>query len=171
MILPTLPLAACFAFGAALGPTDAVAVGSLSGRIDIPERSMNILSGEGLINDASGVTAFQFALAALLTGSFSPVEAAGTLVISSIGGALVGIVLVLLKQQIVHLLETAVAKDVTGYLLIELLLPFIAYLISELIGVSGIIAAVIAGIMQASSLKKFRFLKQNCQMLAKVFGV
>ena len=47
-----------FAFGAALGPTDAVAVGSLSGRIDIPERSMNILSGEGLINDASGVTAF-----------------------------------------------------------------------------------------------------------------
>lgn len=154
MILPTLPLAACFAFGAALGPTDAVAVGSLSGRIDIPERSMNILSGEGLINDASGVTAFQFALAALLTGSFSPVEAAGTLVISSIGGALVGIVLVLLKQQIVHLLETAVAKDVTGYLLIELLLPFIAYLISELIGVSGIIAAVIAGIMQASSLKK-----------------
>lgn len=65
--------------------------------------------------------------------------------------------LVLLKQQIVHLLETAVAKDVTGYLLIELLLPFIAYLISELIGVSGIIAAVIAGIMQASSLKKFRF--------------
>ena len=135
MILPTLPLAA-------LGPTDAVAVGSLSGRIDIPERSMNILSGEGLINDASGVTAFQFALAALLTGSFSPVEAAGTLVISSIGGAVVGIVLVLLKQQIVHLLETAVAKDVTGYLLIELLLPFIAYLISELIGVSGIIAAV-----------------------------
>ena len=81
-------------------------------------------------------------------------EAAGTLVISSIGGAVVGIVLVLLKQQIVHLLETAVAKDVTGYLLIELLLPFIAYLISELIGVSGIIAAVIAGIMQASSLKK-----------------
>ncbi|HDT8157589.1 TPA: cation:proton antiporter, partial [Enterococcus faecalis] len=154
MILPTLPLAACFAFGAALGPTDAVAVGSLSGRIDIPERSMNILSGEGLINDASGVTAFQFALAALLTGSFSPVEAAGTLVISSIGGAVVGIVLVLLKQQIVHLLETAVVKDVTGYLLIELLLPFIAYLISELIGVSGIIAAVIAGIMQASSLKK-----------------
>ena len=154
MILPTLPLAACFAFGAALGPTDAVAVGSLSGRIDIPERSMNILSGEGLINDASGVTAFQFALAALLTGSFSPVEAAGTLVISSIGGAVVGIVLVVLKQQIVHLLETAVAKDVTGYLLIELLLPFIAYLISELIGVSGIIAAVIAGIMQASSLKK-----------------
>ncbi|RQN10333.1 sodium:proton antiporter, partial [Clostridium perfringens] len=154
MILPALPLAACFAFGAALGPTDAVAVGSLSGRIDIPERSMNILSGEGLINDASGVTAFQFALAALLTGSFSPVEAAGTLIISSIGGAVVGIVLVLLKQQIVHLLETAVAKDVTGYLLIELLLPFIAYLISELVGVSGIIAAVIAGIMQASSLKK-----------------
>jgi Na+/H+ antiporter len=154
MVFPALSLAACFAFGAALGPTDAVAVGSLSSRISIPERAMNILAGEGLINDASGVTAFQFALAALLTGTFSPIEAAGSLVVSSIGGALVGFVLVMIKQQISHVLETASAKDVTGYLLIELLLPFLAYMISTLIGVSGIIAAVIAGIMQASSFKK-----------------
>lgn len=154
MIFPALPLAACFAFGAALGPTDAVAVGSLSGRINIPDRAMNILAGEGLINDASGVTAFQFALAALLTGTFSPIDAAGSLAIASLGGAAVGFVLVLIKQQVSQLLETASAKDVTGYLLIELLLPFLAYMISELIGVSGIIAAVIAGIMQASSSKK-----------------
>ena len=154
LIIPVLPLAACFAFGAALGPTDAVAVGSLSGKIQIPTKAMNILAGEGLINDASGVTAFQFALAALLTGSFSWINASWTLLFSSVGGAIVGIVLVLLKRQIVHLLEEASAKDVTSYLLLELLLPFLAYVIAELIGVSGIISAVVAGVMQASSLKK-----------------
>ena len=69
-LLPSVPLAACFAFGAALGPTDAVAVSSLSGRVNIPKKAMHILEGEGLLNDASGVTAFQFALGALITGSF-----------------------------------------------------------------------------------------------------
>lgn len=154
LIIPALPIAACFAFGAALGPTDAVAVGSLSGKIQIPAKAMNILAGEGLINDASGVTAFQFALAALLTGSFSWVNASWTLLFSSVGGAAVGVILVLLKRQIVHLLEKASAKDVTGYLLLELLLPFLSYVLAEIFGVSGIIAAVVAGVMQASSLKK-----------------
>ncbi len=74
-LLPSVPLAACFAFGAALGPTDAVAVSSLSGRVNIPKKAMHILEGEGLLNDASGVTAFQFALGALITGSFSAVNA------------------------------------------------------------------------------------------------
>ena len=154
LIIPALPIAACFAFGAALGPTDAVAVGSLSGKIQIPAKAMNILAGEGLINDASGVTAFQFALAALLTGSFSVINASWTLLFSSVGGAAVGVILVFFKRQIVHLLEKASAKDVTGYLLLELLLPFLSYVLAELFGVSGIIAAVVAGVMQASSLKK-----------------
>ncbi|MGK0551758.1 cation:proton antiporter [Enterococcus faecalis] len=154
LVFPALPLAACFAFGAALGPTDAVAVSSLSNRISIPEKAMNILAGEGLINDASGVTAFQFALAALLTGTFSPWQAGTSLFISSIGGALVGWVLVMIKQQVAHILETASAKDVTGYLMIELLLPFLAYMLASLVGASGIIAAVTAGMMQASSFKK-----------------
>lgn len=154
LIIPALPIAACFAFGAALGPTDAVAVGSLSGRIQIPAKAMNILAGEGLINDASGVTAFQFALAALLTGFFSWINASWTLLFSSVGGAAVGVILVLIKRQIVHLLEKASAKDVTGYLLLELLLPFLSYVLAEIFGVSGIIAAVVAGVMQASSLKK-----------------
>ncbi len=123
-LLPSVPLAACFAFGAALGPTDAVAVSSLSGRVNIPKKAMHILEGEGLLNDASGVTAFQFALGALITGSFSAVNAGVSLVVSSIGGALIGFLLVWFKQKIIHLIEKASAQDVTGYLLIELLLPF-----------------------------------------------
>lgn len=154
MIIPALPIAACFALGAALGPTDAVAVGSLSGKIQIPPKAMHILEGEGLINDASGVTAFQFALAALLTGSFSIADAGISLVVSSIGGALIGALLVMIKRQVVLILEKASARDVTGYLLLELLLPFLAYMVAELFHVSGIIAAVVAGVMQAASLKK-----------------
>jgi len=154
MVIPALPIAACFALGAALGPTDAVAVGSLSGKIQIPPKAMHILEGEGLINDASGVTAFQFALAALLTGSFSATDAGITLVVSSIGGAFVGAILVMIKRQVVMILEKASARDVTGYLLLELLLPFLAYMVAELFHVSGIIAAVVAGVMQAASFKK-----------------
>jgi Na+/H+ antiporter len=154
MIIPALPLAACFALGAALGPTDAVAVGSLSGKIQIPEKAMHILEGEGLINDASGVTAFQFALAALLTGSFSATDAGIMLIVSSIGGGVVGVLLVMIKRQVVMILEKASARDVTGYLLLELLLPFLAYMVAELFNVSGIIAAVAAGVMQAATFKK-----------------
>ena len=68
---PSIGLAAAFALGAALGPTDAVAVASLSKETDIAPRDKSILEGESLINDASGIVAFQFALAAATTGTFS----------------------------------------------------------------------------------------------------
>lgn len=167
-VIPALPIAACFALGAALGPTDAVAVGSLSGKIQIPSKAMHILEGEGLINDASGVTAFQFALAALLTGHFSAASAGITLIFSSIGGALVGVALVMLKRQIVMILEKASARDVTGYLLLELLLPFLAYMVAELFNVSGIIAAVVAGVMQAASFKKVSLFEAELSNVSEI---
>ena len=67
---PTIPLFAAFALGAALGPTDAVAVASLSNETNIPARSKKILEAESLINDASGLVSFQFAIAAGTTGVF-----------------------------------------------------------------------------------------------------
>ena len=69
--VPSIPLAAAFALGAALGPTDAVAVSSLSKQVDIPKRQASMLKGELLLNDASGIVSFQFAIAAVVTGSFS----------------------------------------------------------------------------------------------------
>ncbi len=165
-----MPLAACFAFGAALGPTDAVAVSSLSGRVNIPNKAMHILEGEGLLNDASGVTAFQFALAALITGSFSAVNAGFTLVFSSIGGAVVGFLLVWVKRKVINLIEKASARDVTGYLLIELLLPFLAYVLAEVFDVSGIIAAVVAGVLQASGFRKISVFDAGYQVCPIVHG-
>lgn len=165
-LLPSIPLAACFAFGAALGPTDAVAVGSLSGRVSIPDKAMHILEGEGLLNDASGVTAFQFAIAALTTGTFSAVNAGVSLVFSSIGGAVVGILLVWVKRSVIGMIEKASARDVTGYLLIELLLPFLAYVLAEVVGVSGIIAAVAAGVLQAAGFRKITVFDAELSVLS-----
>ena len=87
----SLPLAACMAVGAALGPTDLVAFASLSERFSFPKRVSNILKGEGLLNDASGLVAFRVPWQPLATGSFSLGEAGVSLGISIIGGFAVGI--------------------------------------------------------------------------------
>lgn len=153
-LLPTVPLAACLAFGAALGPTDAVAVNSLAKRLKMPDSVMHILEGEGLLNDASGVTAFQFAVAALMTGQFSATDASLTLLLSTLGGVLAGILVVYIKRQSIQLIERISARDITGYLLIELTLPFLAYLIAELLHSSGIIAAVVCGVLESQRFRK-----------------
>ena len=70
-MVPTIPLAAAFALGAALGPTDPLAVASVSAQADIPERQKTTLQGESLLNDASGIVSFQFAVAAVVTHSLS----------------------------------------------------------------------------------------------------
>ena len=89
---PSIPLAAAFALGAALGPTDAVAVASLSQRASLSKRQEVLLSGESLINDASGVVSFQFAIAALTTGAFSLLDATTSFIVSFFGGIGLGLV-------------------------------------------------------------------------------
>lgn len=153
-LIPTIPIAACLAFGASLGPTDAVAVGSLARRLNIPGSVMHVLEGEGLINDATGVTAFQFALAALLTGQFSLINATGSLLFSSVAGALAGFAVVFLKRQITNLIERISAQDISAYFMIELILPFAAYFVAEVFHASGIIAAVVTGVLEAAGFRK-----------------
>ena len=121
-----LPLAACFALGASLAPTDAVAVGALSKNFSFPRRVMSVLQGEGLLNDASGIISFQIALVALVTGYFSFPDATMKLVISAIGGAAIGFSLIYIKGLVLRLLEDVDARDVSGYLLLELVVPLAA---------------------------------------------
>lgn len=154
LLLLGIPLAACFALGASLAPTDAIAVGSLSHNFRFPKRITSILQGEGLLNDASGIVTFQIAILALTTGHFSLPSATLNLVESAIGGAIIGIVLVGLKNLILRLLEDVAAKDVIGYLILEFIIPLAAFLLAEGIHVSGIIAVVVAGVMQANGLKQ-----------------
>ena len=146
-VLPaSVPLSACLAIGAALGPTDLVAYSAISKRFSFPKWISYILQGEGLLNDASGLVAFQVAVTALTTGAFSLLGASWNLVISVIGGFLVGLITALFNRLFLTILDNMDAADVTGALLLELVLPISSYFVAEEIHASGIIAVVVAGI-------------------------
>lgn len=162
-----IPLTACFALGASLGPTDAVAVRSLSERFDFPKRIIAVLKGEGLFNDASGIIAFQFAILALTTGEFSLGKAVGSLALSAIGGALVGFLVAWLNRTVLTLMEDVAAQDVTGYLMLEIMLPLLAFFLAEEFHVSGIIAVVVAGVMQAGGFKKITLFDAQVESVSK----
>lgn len=154
-VLPaSVPLSACLAIGAALGPTDLVAYSAISKRFSFPKWISYILQGEGLLNDASGLVAFQVAVTALTTGAFSLLGASWNLVISVLGGFLVGLITALFNRLFLTILDNMDAADVTGALLLELVLPISSYFVAEEIHASGIIAVVVAGISLASRFKK-----------------
>ena len=154
-----LPLAACMAVGAALGPTDLVAFASLSERFTFPKRVSNILKGEGLLNDASGLVAFRVALTALATGSFSLGEAGVSLGISIIGGFAVGILTAFVNRWLQKLLLSVRASDIASELILELSLPLLTFFLAEELHVSGIIAVVVSGILKASRFKRITLLE------------
>ncbi len=149
-----LPLAACFALGAALGPTDLVAFSAISERFSFPKYIENVLQGEGLLNDASGLVSFQVAVTVLTTGIFSATQAGFSLFVSVVGGFLIGLAVAFVNRFLLSVLDNVDAADVRGALLLELALPIVAYFLAEEIHGSGIIAVVVAGISQASRFKK-----------------
>ncbi len=149
LLVPSIPLAAAFALGAALGPTDAVAVTTLGKRLAISKDQKTLLQGECLLNDASGVVSFQFAIAALVTGTFSLVDAGISLVWSFVGGIVLGAVLAAVKGLILRAVRRTGLEDVTFHVLLQVLTPFAFYLVAEELGVSGILAVVAAGIVDS----------------------
>ena len=145
-LIPSLPLAAAFALGAIVSPTDAVATASMTRRLPLPPRVTHIVNGESLINDASGLVAFKFAVAAVATGAFSGLDAAGQLVVLAGGGALAGLaVAVAIGYARVSLVALCV-DDPTIQTIISLLTPYAAYLVAETLQVSGVLAVVTAGL-------------------------
>lgn len=143
--LPMIPLAACFALAAALSPTDAVALKSLTAKIGMPERMRHILQGEALLNDASGLVSFKFALAALISGFFSIEDAGISLLVVSAGGIIVGVCLTYAFITILGQLSLRGDDETTIENLVLILLPYATYLTAEHFGFSGILAAVTAG--------------------------
>lgn len=149
-LIPSIPLAAGFALGAVLSPTDAVAVSAITGGASIPPRLLNILQGEALMNDASGLVALRFGIAATLTGAFSLPSAALSFAIIGAGGLAVGWALAWLFTQIRHFLTLWRGDDPSSHVALLLLMPFAAYLVGEHLGVSGILSAVAAGMTLSS---------------------
>lgn len=145
---PAIPLAAALALGAALGPTDAVAVSSLGKEASLTQRQLSVLKGESLFNDASGIVGFQFSILAAVTGTFSLGEAAGEFVVSFIGGTLFGLAVGLVANWLFETVRSLGWETTTTRILMELFLPFLLYLAAEDIAhVSGILAVVACGLL------------------------
>lgn len=149
LMVPSIPLAAAFALASALGPTDAATVTALKSNIHLTHRQQTLLSGESLINDASGVVAFQFSVAAAVTGAFSLVDAARSFTVLFVGGVAMGIVTGFAFSAINAMLGRLGYEDTVANVLYEVLTPFLVYLLAETFHVSGVLAVVAAGLVIA----------------------
>ncbi len=146
-MIPEIPLTVAFALAAVISPTDAVAVSAITRNLGMPAHTMHVLEGESLLNDASGLVALKFAIAATLTGVFSWTQVTQEFLWIALGGlgvgAAVGWGFSYLRDTVTRRLGDVAA---TQMVLLLVLLPFAAYLLGEKIGVSGILAAVAAGV-------------------------
>jgi len=140
-LVPELPLAAAFVLGAIVSPPDAVAASAIAQRLRLPKRMVTILEGESLVNDATGLVAYKFALAAVFTGSFSLAKASGGFLLVAAGGVLIG----LFVGWIFTWLLRWIRDDLIDIVL-SLIVPYVAYLGAERLHVSGVLATVVAGI-------------------------
>jgi monovalent cation/hydrogen antiporter len=141
----TWPLA--FTLGAIVSPPDAVASEAIFERIAIPGRIAAILNGECLMNDATALVLYRFALAAAVTGTFSLLRASGAFVVVAVGGTLVGVAVAFVLEGALRYLARWGLRDTMIASLVFLLAPFAAYLPAEELHVSGVLAAVSAGLL------------------------
>jgi CPA1 family monovalent cation:H+ antiporter len=156
-----LPWPAAFALGALISPPDAVAATSIMGRMRIPKRIVTILEGESLVNDASALVIYTFAIAAAVSGEFSVAEASYRFVIVAAGGIAIGYAVGMLISWIrKHLNDPAVDT------LVSLLVPFIAYLPAEWLHVSGVLAVVTAGLYVGRQLPRTTSSEQRLRLFA-----
>lgn len=91
LVVPILPVAACFALGAIVSPPDAVAAKAVLNGLGLPRRVVTLLEGESLVNDATGLILYRIAVAATLTGTFDGVAALGSFGILVLGGVAIGL--------------------------------------------------------------------------------
>ncbi len=148
LIIPTMPFSVSFALAAILSPTDPVAVQSIAKRANLPESILHIVSGESLINDASGLIAFKYAVAATVTGVFSIKAAALDFVYISVMGFVSGIIVIAIILAIQDWLYRQGINDVIFSTVLQITTPFVVYLITEeVFHASGVIAVVTAGII------------------------
>lgn len=145
-LVPGIPLVPAFALAAVLSPTDAVALSGIVGEGRIPKKIMGILQGEALMNDASGLVSLKFAVAVVMgTMIFTVGGATVEFLKVAIGGLVAGIIVSLVYGRSLRLMSRWSGDEPATQILLLFLLPFASYLIAEHFGVSGILAAVAAG--------------------------
>lgn len=161
-LVPDLPLAAAFVLGAIVSPPDAVAASAIAQRLRLPKRMVTILEGESLVNDATGLVAYKFALAAVATGTFSLPKAGAGFVLVAVGGVAVG----LFVGWVFTALLCWIRDDLID-IVISLVVPYIAFLSAERLHVSGVLATVTAGIWIGA--RSFDLLSASTRLTAVAF--
>ncbi|MEO8285159.1 MAG: Na+/H+ antiporter [Chloroflexota bacterium] len=139
-IMPDLGWPVAFAFGAIVSPPDAVAAAAVFRGLGVPRRIVTLLEGESLINDATALVTYRAALGAVAV-AFSAEEASARFVVVAAGGVLVGLVIAIFINKLERRID-----DPPVEITLSLLAPFATYLPAELLGVSGVLAAVTAGL-------------------------
>ncbi|GLS44038.1 Na+/H+ antiporter [Methylobacterium brachythecii] len=145
LVMPSLPWGACFALGAIVSPPDAVAAKAVLEHLTLPRRLTTILEGESLVNDASGLVLYRFAVAAALTGAFSAVEAGASFLWLAVGGIGIGVLIGLVMNWLFR-------RITDGLILIVLtfLVAWASYILAERVHASGVLAVVACGLMMGS---------------------
>ncbi|MFI1163808.1 Na+/H+ antiporter [Streptomyces sp. NPDC020801] len=136
-IVPGLPLAAAVALGALVAPPDPVAATAVAGQLGLPRRLVSILEGEGLFNDVTAIVLYHVAIAAAVSGSFSPWRAGLDLVLSAVVAVAVGTALGWGTYRLMDLLE-----DATLQIGLTLLVPYASYVLAEEFHGSGVLAVL-----------------------------
>ncbi len=141
-MVPTLPWAACFALGAIVAPPDAVAAKAVLQRLSLPRRMVVLLEGESLVNDASGLVLYRFAVVAALTGAFDAGEAAIGFVAVSVGGIAAGV-----ASGLVAIFVIARLREPVLVVIASLLVAWGSYILGEAVHVSGVLSTVACGLI------------------------
>ncbi len=152
-----LPVA--FVLGAVVSPTDAVAASATAQRLGLARRIVTIIEGESMVNDATGLVVYRFAVAAVVTGSFSLWQASLQFVVVSLGGLLIGLVIGWPVAWLHRHLDDAPIE-----ITITLLTPYAAYLVADALQVSGVLAVLSAGLYL--SRQSSRFFSSNTRLQA-----
>lgn len=146
-LLPAIPLAACLAVGAAMGSSDATAITALSKEFRFGKRHEALLAGEALLNDVTGTVGFTCAIGVAVSGSFSLAHAGEEFALDLFGGMAAGIVLGLAFWLLLLAVRRFGLENPTVHVVLELLAPFVIYLVCEQLHLGGVIAVVMAGMM------------------------
>ncbi|MFE2582369.1 Na+/H+ antiporter [Streptomyces sp. NPDC059378] len=136
-IVPGLPVAAAVALGALIAPPDPVAATAVAGQLGLPRRLVSILEGEGLFNDVTAIVLYHVAIAAVVSGTFSPWQAGLDLVLSAVVAVAVGLALGWGANRLMDLLE-----DPTLQIGMTLLVPYASYVLAEELHGSGVLAVL-----------------------------
>jgi CPA1 family monovalent cation:H+ antiporter len=150
LFVPGITLAAGVAMGAAVAPPDPVAALAIGRRAGLPPKLITLIEGEGLLNDATALTVFTVAVAAVTSGRSSLVDFGWRFVLAAVGGLAVGIVIALLVRLFRSVLRVPVLVNS-----LSLVTPFAAYLLGEELHVSGVLAVVIAGLIVGHDTPRF----------------